>query len=146
AVVRAHDGRGPATAITPAILADWRLAAPTDLIAKVYQPAISRAEIAGLAPLVEQAAAEGDGAATEILQTAGSELADLVRAVATSLGLDQPTPCALAGGVILNGPLTRRFFQNAADRDNLRLAPITLVPEPAQGALALARQLVALPR
>jgi N-acetylglucosamine kinase-like BadF-type ATPase len=143
AIVRAHDGRAPLTALTPAILARWRLAAPTDLIAHVYQPRIPHVEIAELAPLVEQAAAEGDEAATEILQTAGNEMAELVQAAANRLGLGEPTPCALAGGVILNGPLTRRFFQTAADRQNLRLEPITAVPEPAQGALALARQLVA---
>jgi N-acetylmuramic acid 6-phosphate etherase len=143
AIVRAHDGRAPVTALTPAVLALWRLATPTDLIAHVYQPRIPHVEIAELAPLVEQAAAEGDEAATEILQTAGNEMAELVQAAANRLGFGEPTPCALAGGVILNGQLTRRFFQTAADRQNLRLEPITAVPEPAQGALALARQLVA---
>jgi N-acetylmuramic acid 6-phosphate etherase len=143
AIVRAHDGRAPATALTPVILARWHLATPTDLIAHVYQPRIPRVDIAELAPLVERVAAEGDEAATGILQTAGNEMAELVRAAANRLDLGEPTPCALAGGVLLNGQLTRGFFQKAADRQNLRLAPITSVPQPAQGALALARQLVA---
>jgi N-acetylmuramic acid 6-phosphate etherase len=143
AIVRAHDGRAPVTALTSAILACWHLAKPTDLIAHVYQPRIPRVEIAELAPLVEQIASDGDEAAIEILQTAGNEMAELARAAANRLGLDEPTPCALAGGVLLNGQLTRRFFQAAADRQNLRLAPLTPVLEPAQGALVLARQLVA---
>jgi N-acetylglucosamine kinase-like BadF-type ATPase len=142
AIVRAHDGRAPVTALMSAILARWHLATPTDLIAHVYQPQIPRVEIAELAPLVEQVAADGDEVATEILKTAGNEMAELVRAAANRLGLGEPTPCAIAGGVLLNGQLARRFFQKAADRQDLRLAPITLVPEPAQGALVLARQRV----
>jgi N-acetylmuramic acid 6-phosphate etherase len=142
-IVRAHDGRAPVTALTGVIFAHWHLTTPTDLIGYIYQPRIPRIEIAELAPLVEQVAADGDKVATEILQTAGNEIAELARAVANHLGLDEPTPCALAGGVLLNGQFTRHFFQKAADRQNLHLSPIIPVPEPAQGALALARQLVA---
>jgi N-acetylglucosamine kinase-like BadF-type ATPase len=138
AIARAHDGRAPATALTTAILRHWQLATPPDLIARVYQPQLPRIEIAELARWVERTATEGDEVAVEILRRAGEDTAGLAQAVVKQLSLEEPIPCALAGGALLNSPLLRRFFQQAADR-HLHLAPLALVPEPAQGALTLAR-------
>jgi hypothetical protein len=76
------------------------------------------------------------------LEEAGRELALAVAAVVRSLELRGPVPCALAGGVIVRGQLIRQMFLDAAGALRLHLDPVTPVPEPAQGALILARQLL----
>jgi N-acetylglucosamine kinase-like BadF-type ATPase len=142
AVARAADGRGPATALTQAILTHWSLDKPQDLIAHVYRPTLPRTEIAGLAEILVDVAERGDQVAHELLTAAGEELAQAARAVAAQLALPQPIPCALAGGFILHAAAVRQSFQQTATALGLTLNPITRVPEPAQGAVRLARQLL----
>src|SRR5262245_58880847 len=60
AVARAADGRGPATALTRAVLDRWSLADLQALIRRVYREAAAPADIAALAALVEAIAAGGD--------------------------------------------------------------------------------------
>lgn len=144
AIMRAGDGRGPQTALTGAILAHWSLPSPSALIGRLHgAPTPPIQEIARLAALVESVAAAGDEVAQGILAEAGRELAVAVAAVMRHLELRGPTPCALAGGVLVRGQLTRQMFLDAATSLGLRLDPVTPVPEPAQGALILARKLLA---
>ena len=141
-VARAADGRGPATALTLAILEHWSLDKPQDLIAHVYRPPLPRTEVAGLTEIVVDVAERGDQVAEELLRAAGEELARAARAVAAQLALPQPIPCALAGSVILHAGAVRQSFQQTATAEGLALSPITQVPEPAQGAVRLARKLL----
>lgn len=138
AVMRAYDGRGPATALSEAILGRWGLATATDLVARVYRDLCGKPEIAALAAEVEATAARKDAVAQQILASAGLELALAAQAVARRLALVGSIPCALAGGVIVAGSMVRDQFQAAAAQLELRLAPVTLVPEPALGAIKLA--------
>lgn len=142
AVARAADGRGPATALTQALLERWSLDRPQDLIAHVYRPPLPRTEIAGLTEIVVDIAERSDQVAHELLWAAGEELAQAARAVASQLAPPRPTPCALAGSVILHAGVIRRSFQQAAAAQGLSLSPITPVPEPARGAVRLARKLL----
>lgn len=142
AVLRAHDGRGPHTALTEAVLAHWRLADPPALVPQVYAHRSGPAALAELAALVEAVADAGDEVARSILHEAGGELALAVSAVMRRLDLTEPAPCALAGGVIVKGTALREAFMAAADGLGIALAPVTLVSEPAQGALRLAWQLL----
>jgi len=142
AVARAADGRGPATELTQAILNHWSLDKPQDLIAHIYRPPLPRTEIAGLTEIVVEVAERGDQVANALLQNAGEELVHAAHAVAVQLALPQPIPCALAGGVILHAAVVRQSFQQATTVQGLSLGPITPVPEPAQGAVRLARQLL----
>ena len=142
AVMRAYDGRGPATALTEAVLAHWSLETPTDLVGRVYRESDGTAEIATLAALVDAAAGDGDAVAADILGAAGRELALTVRAVVRRLALPMPAPCALAGGAIVKGRAVRAAFLAAVDAQGLHLDPITPVTEPAQGAVRLAAGLL----
>jgi len=142
AVMCAFDGRGPATALTEAVLAHWGVAAPPDLVGRVYREEVGAAEIAALARLVDTAAGAGDAVACDILRQAGRDLALTVEAVVRRLGLSAPTPCALAGGVIVNGGQARAAFLAAAAERGLDLRPITPVTEPARGAVRLAADLL----
>jgi len=76
AVLRAEDGRGPATMLTERFRQRFMLDKMTDLINLVYgDPApLGRAEVASLTSLVIEAANEGDGIARELLRVAGREL------------------------------------------------------------------------
>ncbi len=141
AVMAGFDGRGPATGLTTAVLAHWSLTAPPDLVGRVYREPVSPAEIATLAPLVEQAAVAGDLVAADIVREAGRELAITAQAASRRLLLPAPIPCALAGGVIVKGRSVRSAFLAAAAQRGLRLDPVTLVTEPAQGAIRLAADL-----
>lgn len=142
AVMRAFDGRAPATTLTAAVLGHWGLAAPPDLVRRVYREPVTPADLAALAPLVEAAAAAGDAVADAILADAGHELALAVAAVIHALNLPSPVPCALAGGLLVKGPALRQHFLAAAQTSDLDLAPVTPVTEPAQGALRLAKRLL----
>ncbi len=138
AVMRAYDGRGPQTTLTGSVLAEYRLSAASALVARTYEHATAPAEIAALAALVDTAAAAGDQVACDILHDAGRELALAVYAVIRRLALTGAAPCALAGGVIVKGTALRAAFTEAVHDLGLELAPLTPVPEPAQGAVRLA--------
>ncbi len=142
AIARAADGRGPQTALTAAVLHHWELTQPQNLIRYVYQNDVSRAEIAGLAALVDAAAAT-DTVARAIIAEAGRELALALKAVAQQLELCGPLrgmlPCALAGSVLVHGQNVRAALLDAAAGMGLILNPIALVAEPALGALKLAQ-------
>jgi N-acetylglucosamine kinase-like BadF-type ATPase len=141
-VARAADGRSPATRLTQAILEAWGLKAPGDLIPRVYQGQTGRTDIARLASLVEAVAGEGDEVAWEILRHAGRELALAVAAVTRRLGLAGPVPCAQGGGLLVKGRLVPVLFLEAAGALGLQLEPVSVVPEPAQGAVRLAVSLL----
>lgn len=139
-VARAADGRGPQTMLTELILAHWSLRSANDLIGYVYRPQVSETGIAALAVLVESAARQGDSVAQNILQQAGRELAMAVQVVSRRLQLPEPTPCALAGGMMVRGELISQEFLAAAGVLNLQLFPVQWVSEPAIGAIRLAAE------
>jgi N-acetylglucosamine kinase-like BadF-type ATPase len=141
AVAHAYDTRGPATALSAAILAHWSLTTIDGLIERVYRRPATRAEIAALAQLVDAAADDGDMVADDILRDAADALALASVAVIRALAISEPPPCALAGGVLLNSRRLRHHFNAAAGRLGLALGPQALVQEPARGALLLARTL-----
>lgn len=139
AVLRAHDGRDSRTMLSEKILAEWELNAPEALVRKVYA-GLSRADIARLAELVEGCAEAGDYKAGEILAWAGEELAAAASAVIKQLGIQGPVPTTLTGGVLLHGKHVREVMLEIAPARGLLLEPVTLVEDPAIGALRIARE------
>ena len=145
AVLRAHDGRDAPTALTDALLGAWGLAAPDELIGRVYRLPPPREEIAALGPLVAAAARAGDGAAARIVAVAGEGLGELAAAVLAKIGARSHAdlPVVTDGG----------FFHAAADllvppfldrlaREGYAVAHRMAAMEAAHGALALARETV----
>jgi N-acetylglucosamine kinase-like BadF-type ATPase len=118
AALRYEDGRGPATALADRIKQRFMLDQMTDLMNLVYgDPApLQRTEIAGLVPLVLDAAREGDGIAREILRVAGRELGLLAAAVLKGLDWDGAplVPVAGSGGVFAAGSLLALPMQQVA--------------------------------
>ena len=109
-----------------------------DLKTLVVQPDHQPADLARLAPLVDEAAAQGDRQALKILDQSAFALAEAASAVAKQLRLHQPNLCA-HGGAIQN--LTK--FNSAVNQAIQQHLPgaCWIIPQgdACDGALALAR-------
>jgi N-acetylglucosamine kinase-like BadF-type ATPase len=108
AVARAHDGRGPATALTARALRHFGIVSPDDLRTVLYRQPIDAHDIAGFSPEVMAAAGEGDGPALAIVRSAACELVATAIAAARQLGLGSDGtvfPVAPAGGVFSAGEI-----------------------------------------
>lgn len=138
AVMRAHDGRGPATLLTGLVLQRQGLTDPQGLVKSIYGAESPRAEIASISDLVEQAANQKDPVALALLDEAARELAEMTQAVYRKLG-NLPVPLALTGGVILNSARLAAQFHQACQALGLCFSSIQPVHEPALGAVLLAK-------
>jgi N-acetylmuramic acid 6-phosphate etherase len=139
AVAQAADGRGPATSLTASLLATMGVAHPQDLIAAVYCTGLDRTALASFAPAVFESAAAGDAVAAAIVADGAEQLAAAVAVAARSLALESaPLPLALAGGVLLASPSYREKVLAGLAARGPHADPVTLVREPAEGALRLA--------
>ena len=147
AIVRAYDGRGPATKMTDLLCFQFAMCDPGDLPRFVYATTTGDDAIARYLKLVMQAADEGDAVARAIIDRAGRELADCVLAVARRLSLSsEEFPVAYVGGA---------FHAGALLLDPMKLAiaagaPHARVAEPlhtpVEGAAMMAIRAAAAPR
>ncbi len=141
AVMRAADGRGPATLLTPLVLRHFHVARPDLLVREIYDRGLQRQSVAAVGAVVEAARAGGDVVAAEILQDAAGELTAAARSVAEQLNMrGEAFPTVLAGGMFhaipwLVGDVTRRL-QEVTPRSTVARLAI----EPAIGAVRLALQ------
>jgi N-acetylglucosamine kinase-like BadF-type ATPase len=143
AVARADDDRGPPTRLTKALLTKMGLQNPPELIPTIYQGGWDRAALAGLAPVVLEAAETGDPVAESIVGNEARLLAETAAAVTRKLGLENtPLPVALTGGLLLGSPSYRQRLVNGLKKCNLQPDPVHLVEDPARGAIRLATALV----
>jgi len=139
AVVRDADGRGPRTRLTLLVLAHFALSRPEQLVSEIYDDAKGKHAIASLGQTVEQARAEGDVVATEIMRKAADELALAAASVVARLEMrGEQFPILLSGGMIrraqwLAAEVTTRLAEVAP-----RSSVIALDSEPAMGAVRLA--------
>jgi len=139
AVMRAADGRGPATRLSNDILAHFSVGDVSRLPRIVYDREVPRMRIAALGPIVEGAASEGDAVAMRILERAVDELVLGALSVATRLEMrGDAFVFYLAGGIFRVVPsmaavLPRRLVE-VAPRCQVQL----LDEEPAKGAVWLA--------
>jgi glucosamine kinase len=139
AVMRAADGRGPATQLGGDILAHFGVADESRLPRIVYDRDQPRMSVAALGPIVERAAELGDAVATRILERAADELVLAAGSVASRLNMRGDLfTFFLAGGIFrvvpwLSRELPRRLVE-VAPRGQVQI----LDEEPAVGAVWLA--------
>ena len=140
AAVMAYDGRLAGTLLLPVVHEYLGISDMAEILHRLYVQGMSRAEIAGLAPLVIEAARQGDGPARNLLAHGAEELADCVSAAARHLHLDSaPCEVCLVGGLIQAGPIVTDGLQ-AAIRQRLPVALLReaeLPPVLGAGLLAL---------
>jgi glucosamine kinase len=138
AVVRAHDGRGEATSLAPAVLAHAGVDAPESLVA--WAAGASKREIAALAPAVASAAGAGDAVARRIVEEAAGELVAHVVALHHRLGPWKTAPgLALSGGLIAPGGPLRAAVVEALQVRGPECALAERQVDAARGAASLAR-------
>eukprot|EP01018_Ginkgo_biloba_P031079 Gb_03552 [translate_table: standard] len=144
AVVRAHDGRGPPTALTSAILQKLQLSSPDEVIGWTYADP-SWARIAALVPVVMACAEAGDQVTIGVLLEAVQELAASVKAVVRRLNLCgkdglKSFPLVMVGGVLETneGWDIGKQVVNCISKDFPGVFPIMPKVEPAVGAAMLA--------
>ena len=133
AVVRMDDGRGRHTLLAAALLNALGQDSARALVPWLYgQPRVS--DVAALAPLVLDCAAQGDAVARELVESAARELALAARAARLRLGLTDAPP-AFTGSL-----LSAANQLSAMVCDLLGMsAPLTPRYSPAVGAALLAR-------
>lgn len=141
AACRAHDKVGPPTVLLDRFVKAMAVDGPPDFIPAVYRGAWDRSAIAGLAPMVLDAAAEGDAVALAVVNEQSSELAKTAAGAVRNHGLAaNGFPVALAGGVLLHSETYRTRFLETLHSLGLAPGPVALVPDPAAGAVVLARR------
>lgn len=145
AAVHAADGRGAPTSLLDRILAAWGLSAANDLIARVYAGAHvgDITPIAQVAPILFQAAQEGDRVAQRIVRRGAVELARAARVAGDQLGFGAARlPIALGGSLLLRNSSYRDAVLRALSRSR-PLGEVALVEQPALSAAQAAISLTA---
>lgn len=138
--IRAADGRDDATTLVDRLARRLDLEVPAGLVSWFYDQEHFRFRVAELAPLVEEAAAEGDRAARELIDHAAEHLARAARAVARQLVFPGDFPLVLAGGAYRACPSLGERLRAVLE---LPRARVTLLDaEPARGAVTLALDLL----
>ena len=139
AMARAADGRDAKTAISDLISARFSGTSVSEIIASLYDSPDHLTEIASLAPVVFDAAADDDKVASQIIAHAAAALAEMVVTAAHQLGYSRnEVPLAAAGGVLVGAPALRERLLASLNRRTLSPVTFECVREPVVGAIRLA--------
>jgi len=132
------DGRANAHALLAAILAEWGLKEPGELITHVYEGGLGRPELAALTRPLLALVDAGEKEAQALIDRAATDLAHIAKTAARRLGLTQP-PLALSGGLFASSVYLR---ERLSAHLGAGWGRTTLVTDPAQGTVILARRLL----
>lgn len=139
AVMRAGDGRGPATRLSAEMLAHFQVSDVSRLPRIVYDREVPRMSVAAVGPIVQQVAEQGDAVATRILERAAEELVLAARSVASRLEMrGDAFTFYLAGGAFKVVPWLARELPRRLIEVAPRCTVQVLDAEPAIGAVWLA--------
>jgi N-acetylglucosamine kinase-like BadF-type ATPase len=140
AMLRAADGIGPPTSLSPAILAHLGLIRPHQIIDHVHFT-MRPTDIAALAPLVLEHAERGDAVASEIAEAVARSIITIAAGAGARIGLGQsrPAPFALLGG-LANSQFFATLVETLIADTGERLAWQRVKNEPVIGAIRLAMQ------
>lgn len=129
--VRGEDGRGPATALSPAIAHHFGQSTVEEVSTRIHLGTLDGARLDELAPLLFDVAAAGDTVAASIVARQAEEIIALATVAARRLDLlNSPFDVVLGGGVLrarhplLIGPITRGITDQAPK------ATVTVVDQP----------------
>lgn len=136
-VLRAVDGRGPATSLDRALSEHFEIARPEQILYAIYDREFPRTRVAKFATRVEEAALAGDGVAVAILSDAARELVLAATSVRDRLRLeDGPYDVVLSGGTFAAVPALATQVGRALESPRAKVAMLS--EEPAMGAVRLA--------
>lgn len=139
AVIRSIDGRLGPTVLVEKINTALHIQDEQEIMLRLYHPPMSRADIAALAPVVLEAAMQGDEVANAILETGFAGSARLVEVAAKRLNFPGNKPyVTVTGGLAHSGS----FFKDALYKAILTRVPGAQIQEPilspVMGAVLLA--------
>jgi len=136
AALKDWDGRGPKTVLRPIFEKHFNVTSIELIISQIYSSDFDRGNFAELAPLVFEAADNGDAVASEIVLRAGRELGLLVRAAQNRGQWQFPIPLVLIGNLFRRRDvLLPRMWEILPEKDFALIAPRF---EPVVGAALLA--------
>ncbi len=138
AALRAFDGRSPQTALAESICQHFKLRAITEIVGRQ----LDQQTVAGIVPLVIDAAQEGDHVARQLCRDAAHDLASLaITLLSRAEWMRRPARIVMSGGVFRSSAMIRRAFarriRQVAQQSRVEL----LERAPVEGAIWLARNL-----
>jgi N-acetylglucosamine kinase-like BadF-type ATPase len=139
AVADAVDEEGPDTSLIALVLKHLDTDNAREILQIMDQTGDIRREIASLAPILLHAAEEGDEVALGIVASATEATASLVRAAAKKVDLADAVSLAVAGGIVCSSSLYREILLDTLARLGVKLATVSVVREPVEGSLIMAR-------
>ncbi len=134
--IRGVDGRGPATSLFDRICERVGVTSPQELADWFYGLEMPRIRVAELAPVVQEAADDGDQAAEQLLELAADLLVRSARAVDRQLSFPDDYPLILSGGTFRACPSLVPRIETTLDLPHAAVSRLTV--EPAWGAVLLA--------
>ncbi len=143
-VMRAWDGRGRPTRLTPLVLK--ALDAPSEdvLLSRLYHREIEPRRIHDLVPLLFEAAEVGDPVARDLVVRMGEEAAVSASALILRLGLEDTDVEVILGGSVFKGK-GRLLLETVAATVQRAAPQATIIPlqyEPVYGAALLALEAI----
>lgn len=139
AMANAVDEIGEKTELVAAIVQHLGTTDPRDALGILGRATDMRREIATLAPLLIEVAMDGDEVAEEITRSAARASAQLVVVAADKLGLGDQLPLGIAGGIACNSAYYRQHLLGTLTANAIQPMPLTIIDNPVEGALLLAR-------
>lgn len=144
AVAREADRRGPPTSLATLLLPPLGVTSASGLIGAIsvcVSDPTHRCKLADLAPIVLQAAEEGDPVADAIRAEAADELAKLVSVLGRRLRCQGGHyELAVAGGVLVHHQWLRNALFDRLVAEDFAPHTLSIVPDPVRGALRLAQE------
>lgn len=136
--VKSFDGRGPKSLLETLVAKHFQIESLASLKDKVYNPTLSKAQVAQLAKLCEEAYHQGDPTAQQLFLDAATQLRIMIHAVIRKLNMeDHQVECVLAGSIA-----QLEIIQHELQRQLQPLVPQLhfIIPQqpPVYGALKIA--------
>ena len=128
-----RDGFGRETTLTLRLKEHWDIEDPFTVINRVYDPKTTKGDIASMATIVVEEAANGDEVARAILEDGAESLATFAGAVARRLELGPELDIACVGGMLVQVEAYRDRVLHLL-REHWIIADVTLIEEPALAA------------
>lgn len=136
--IKSFDGRAPKSLLEKLVAEHFHIESLASLKDKVYNPHLTKAQVAQLATLCEQAYQQGDSMAQQLLTDAATQLRIMIYAVVKRLNMeDRAVECVLAGSIA-----QLEVIESEIQRQILPLVPHLhfIIPQqpPVYGALKIA--------
>ncbi len=141
AITRQLDGRGKKTLLTELVARTFNLRTPDEIITAVYR---EQFDVAAVAPLVIEAAAQHDAECERILNRATFELTEHVRSLVLKLEAASPErarqkiPLAFIGSVISTESVFTKILEQTITCSLPQISLVKPMAPPSYGAVLLA--------